>query len=118
MVAKKKSKKSKSTKAKAPKKSAAPKKPPARKKGVAEREHGPASWLLPTVEGTYAKLVPRDQAESAPGSKAIKGSAGKSVFKSALQPKRGEEVLAPVDQNLWRDRLAEYKKRKAQAATR
>ena len=118
MVAKKKSKKSKSAKAKAPKKSAAPRKLVARKKGVAEREHGPASWLLPTVEGTYTKLVPRDQAQSAPGSKAIKGSAGKSVFKSALQPQRGEEVLAPADQNLWRDRLAEYKRRKAQAATR
>jgi hypothetical protein len=114
MVAKKKTKKSKSVKAKPSKKSTAPKNVSRRKKGVAEREHGPASWLLPTVEATYTSLRPRDaQVKPAAGSKAIARSTGRVAFKSALQPQRGEEVLASADQKLWRDRLAEYKKRKA-----
>ena len=74
MAAKKKIKKSKNIKSKSGAKPKSPKTVLTRKKGVAEREHGPASWLLPTVEGTYTKLMPRDaQDKPAAGSKAQSG---------------------------------------------
>lgn len=135
MAIKKKSKKSKSVKAKSTVKvkagvktqAIAKAKPPAkakgttklapRKKGEREREHGPVSWLLPTLESSYTRLRPRAAAEPAPLN-AVKSATGAPTFKSTLQPGRGEEVLAPPQQSLWRERLVEYKKRKAQAAAR
>ena len=117
MAARKKIKKSKSVKSKVAVKVAP------RKKGVARREHGPANWFLPTVESAYTQLKPRDTQEAPAASvKSAKRSAkpvrAKSAFTSALQPERGQDVLEVVDNNLWRDRLAEYKKRKAAAAAR
>jgi hypothetical protein len=84
-----------------------------------EREGGPRGWLNPILESAYSRLVPRDQPEPAamaapPGAPGLALAA--PAFASRLQPQRGEEVLAPVDQNLWLDRLAEYKRRKAAAA--
>jgi hypothetical protein len=119
MATKKKTVKSKSMKSRSSAESKAPKKTAKRKKGVAERERGPASWFLPTVEATYTKLKPRD-AEEQPAGPATRAKrlTGKPAFKSALQPQSGEEVLAVADHNLWRDRLTEYKRRKAQAAAR
>ena len=89
-----------------------------------ERERGPRGWLIPILESSYTKLVPRDLAENheenlgettpadTSGSLALAGMA-KNNFRSVLQPGRGEGVLAAVDQNLWLERLAEYKRRKA-----
>jgi len=68
-------------------------------------------------ESTYTKLMPRDQAEaeardavSEPSATAAESDA---TFTSRLRPGEGENVLATVDQDLWVDRLAKYKRRKA-----
>ena len=73
---------------------------------------------MPTVESSYTKLKPRAQEPRAASVKGAKRASTKSAFESVLQPKRGEEVLEVADKNLWRDRLSEYKKRKAEAAAR
>ncbi len=117
-MASKKKKKSNSTKSKVATKFVPP------KKGTAEREHGPAKWFLPTVESTYTKLKPHEAPQPSAASRKsangelLKKVVSKTTFRSALQPERGEEVLGLADSNLWRDRLSEYKKRKAQAAAR
>lgn len=82
-----------------------------------EHEMGPREWLFPMRESTYTKLIPRDQAEaeardavSEPSTTAAKSDA---TFTSRLRPGERENVLATVDQDLWVDRLAKYKRRKA-----
>jgi hypothetical protein len=82
-----------------------------------EHEMGPREWLFPMRESTYTKLIPRDQAEaearaavSEPSATAAESDA---TFTSRLRPGEGENVLATVDQDLWVDRLAKYKRRKA-----
>jgi hypothetical protein len=82
-----------------------------------ELEIGPREWLFPMRESTYPKLIPRDQAEaegraavSEPSATAAESDA---TFTSRLRPGEGENVLATVDQDLWVDRLAKYKRRKA-----
>ncbi|HVR98063.1 MAG TPA: hypothetical protein VMW27_15705 [Thermoanaerobaculia bacterium] len=92
------------------------KKAPVKKLTVA-REEGPRGWFLPILESAYTRLVPRDQAETGTrGARTTRGAATRGAFRSHLQPDRGEEVLAPVPQDLWRDRLAEYQRRKGAAA--
>jgi photosystem II stability/assembly factor-like uncharacterized protein len=80
-----------------------------------EREKGPRGWLFPNLEWVYTKLVPREQAEAEPRTAEEGAAVGTDVefesFRSTLQPDRGENVLAGVDQDLWLDRLAEYKHR-------
>jgi hypothetical protein len=117
MAARKKPKTKKSKRIKSKSLAKTLKKRPARQPGVAERESGPVSWLLPTVESAYTRLGPRDAPEQPlVPEKGARRAPGKPLFKSALQPKRGEEVLELADKNLWRDRLSEYKKRKAEVA--
>jgi len=115
MAVKKKSTKPSTANAKPLEKETVSGKRPKRKRGEIERERGPISWLLPIVESSYTKLRPRAAEEPASVKSAV-SAAGLPAFKSVLQPGRGEEVLAPANQNLWLDLLAEYKKRKAQAA--
>ena len=80
-----------------------------------ERERGPRGWLFPNLEWVYTKLVPREQPEVEPSTAEESAAVGTDVefesFRSTLQPDRGENVLAGVDQDLWLDRLAEYKHR-------
>jgi photosystem II stability/assembly factor-like uncharacterized protein len=80
-----------------------------------ERERGPRGWLLPNLEWVYTKLVPREQPEVEPSTAEESAAVGTDEefesFTSTLQPDRGENVLATVNQDLWLDRLAEYKHR-------
>ncbi len=89
---------------------------------VAERDVGPRGWLLPIMESAYSRLVPRGQAVAAFPSQPITMEASESAlrpsgadgrFKSLYRPGLGEEALAPVDQNLWLERLGEYRSRVA-----
>jgi len=80
-----------------------------------ERERGPRGWLFPNMEWVYTTLVPREQPEGQPRTAEESAAVGTDVefesFRSTLQPDRGENVLAEVNQDLWLDRLAEYKRR-------
>ena len=85
-----------------------------------EREGGPRKWLIPILESAYTALVPREQAaEVAAPSRAARALSaavnGAKVFRSRLQPGRGENVLATPHHELWVDRLKEFKQRKAAA---
>jgi photosystem II stability/assembly factor-like uncharacterized protein len=82
---------------------------------VVEREKGPRGWLFPILESAYTRLIPRDQAEEPDDVTGLSAAAadGAETFRSTLQPGRGENVLAAVSQDLWVDRLADYKRRKA-----
>ena len=88
---------------------------------VRARESGPRKWLLPTLESSYAQLVPREQYEAqvaATRGAAVSGSrAAPRMSRSALQPEGQGALLAPVGDNVWIDRLAEYRTRKAAAVT-
>jgi hypothetical protein len=79
------------------------------------RERGPREWLFPNLEWLYTKLVPREQPEVGPStaeeSVAVGTDEESESFRSTLHPDRGENVLAAVNQDLWLDRLAEYKHR-------
>ena len=80
-----------------------------------EHEIGPHEWLFPMRESTYTKLVPRDKAEGRAAVSEPSATADESdeTFTSRLRPGEGENVLATVAQDLWVDRLAKYKRRKA-----
>src|SRR5947209_7924384 len=78
-----------------------------------EREGGPAKWFLPIMESAYSRLAPIGEPEPKMAMKT--GAAGKTQFKSRLQPQKGEEVLAPVRQDRWLDILSQYKQRKSQS---
>jgi hypothetical protein len=78
------------------------------------REAGPRKWLLPVLEEAYTQLVPREEAPPAPSRLA----AGAKDFRSRLQPGRGLEILATVGQNVWLDRVREYRERAASAMAR
>jgi len=122
MAAKKKVKKSKSAMSKSSAKLKVAKKAATRKKGTAAREHGPAEWFLPTVEGTYTKLMPRALESAASPAKgatrALASATAAPVFRAVPQSVRAQEVPEVADRSLWRDRLSEYKKRKATAVAR
>lgn len=82
------------------------------------RESGPRKWLLPTMESSYALLVPRERYEAsiaARGGAEAARAGGPRITRSTIQPERGEAALATVDQTLWIDRIAEYRQRKAAA---
>lgn len=66
-----------------------------RKRRKREREGGPREWLLPLREATYARLAPR--------------SAGGPLAAAAA-------ASMPPGDELWVDRLAAFKQRKAAAA--
>jgi hypothetical protein len=87
---------------------------------VFPREGGPRKWLFPILESAYTKLVTREQAETAAPLAEARVPAAipekSPTFQSRLQPGRGEDVLASVNQNFWLENLREYKKRKASAA--
>jgi hypothetical protein len=79
------------------------------------RESGPAKWLFPQLEATYARLVPREQAEAdyaAARPKKAKRKGGAKAYASQYQEDQGEEVLQPCPSDFWAQRLAEYKRRK------
>lgn len=77
-----------------------------------ERDEGPRSWFLSRMVETYSRLAPRGEPiAAAPAATPAAGEA----FRSSLQPGEGESVLAQVDSTIWRQRLAEYKRRKAAA---
>lgn len=92
-------------------------KPPA-ELAVFARESGPRGWFLPLLESAYTKLTPRGEEESVAAAGPPASSLGGEAFESTLQPGRSAEVLASVAQDLWVNRLAEYKRRKAAAAAR
>jgi photosystem II stability/assembly factor-like uncharacterized protein len=75
------------------------------------REGGPRKWLLPILESAYTRLTPRDQAKAAAASAVT--TVPKGMFHSRLQPGRGEDTLAAVDQDVWLNRIREYRKRVA-----
>jgi photosystem II stability/assembly factor-like uncharacterized protein len=96
-----------------------------------EEDKGPAEWLIPVLESSYSKLVPREHiigkeisAETVtrrPGSK--KRQKGKlpiekeSSLLSRLQPEhKREEVLSDISYDYWYHILKEYKQRKARSA--
>ncbi|MCE7989078.1 MAG: hypothetical protein DYG89_48615 [Caldilinea sp. CFX5] len=79
---------------------------------VLSAERGPLGWFLPRIEETYSRLAPRD---AAPPPTPAAMPLGGEAFASNLQPGQGESVLAQVSPTVWRDRLAEYKQRKAAA---
>src|SRR5215831_16236727 len=84
------------------------------------REGGPRKWLFPTLESAYTRLTEPGQIESrepAPArtDRAVRGRAA-VAFRSHLQPGEGENVLHVPDQDLWLERLREYKQRKAASA--
>jgi hypothetical protein len=76
-----------------------------------EEEEGPRGWFLPTVEASYARLVPREA--SPPPSPKARPAPGKKFFASSLQPGEDESVLAEVRMTVWRERLEEYRRRKS-----
>jgi photosystem II stability/assembly factor-like uncharacterized protein len=82
-----------------------------------EHEMGPREWLFPILESTYTKLIPRDQAEAeardAVSEPSTTAAESDETFTSRLRPGEAENVLATVAQDLWVDRLAKYKRRKA-----
>jgi len=82
---------------------------------VAKRDEGPQGWFLPVVESAYTRLLPSGAA--AMPSPRVKPAAG-DAFESSLQPGEGESVLAQVGYTVWRELLAEYKRRKAAAVPR
>src|SRR5207253_5732445 len=84
-----------------------------------EREAGPRGWLFPIMEAAYSKLVPRGEAVPTPPppaslraaaavAQAARASEEDGQFRSRYQPGLGEEVLAPLEPNLWLRRLEEY----------
>jgi hypothetical protein len=84
-----------------------------RKIQVRPRDEGPGGWYVPLMESVYTRLDER-------GTEAARVPVARTVapggFTSRLQPGRGDSVLASVGQTAWRDRLAEYKRRKVAAA--
>jgi photosystem II stability/assembly factor-like uncharacterized protein len=89
----------------------------ARKAAVAIRESGPRKWLFPILESAYTVLAPRDAEASRNAPAATRGRsrgvATSLAFRSHLQPGEGETVLAAPSEDLWLQRLREYKERKA-----
>jgi hypothetical protein len=98
-----------------------------------EPEGGPRSWLIPFLEASYSRIVPRsdlppdaDRAalESAAVAAAIKGRppgprrrAEEALpLRSTLQPGLGDEVLQDLPRDFWLRRLQEYQQRKSDAA--
>jgi len=88
---------------------------PAKEKLAVERESGPRGWIIPTLESTYTKLVPRDEPEPVAPPTARTRRGGAERFRSRLQPGQGAAVLFRAPQDLWVDRLAEYQRRRAAA---
>jgi photosystem II stability/assembly factor-like uncharacterized protein len=82
------------------------------KSALYPREGGPRKWLLPVLEEAYTQLVPREEASPPTPSRL---AAGAKTFRSRLQPGRGLEILATVGQNVWLDRVREYRERAASA---
>lgn len=66
--------------------------------GKARRDKGPRRWFMEQRKATYAKLVPRGAEEN------------RAPLAAALNAD-----MIVVDQDLWIDRLAEYKRRKVEA---
>ncbi len=80
------------------------------------RETGPRKWLLPILEASYTKLVPRDRKERIKRlASSLSGGTRSRGFRSRLQPGRGVDVLDEGGQNLWLDRIREYRERVAAA---
>ena len=91
-----------------------------RRANVFPRESGPRKWVLPTMESGYTRLVSREQYEAdaaARGTGTTRSGGARAtaptMSRSTLRPDRGATVLAEVGQNLWLDRLATYRQRKA-----
>jgi photosystem II stability/assembly factor-like uncharacterized protein len=82
-----------------------------------EREAGPQGWLPPILESAYTRLIPREQAEAEAHEnftgQSTAAAEGEEIYRSRLQPGNGENVFAALSQDLWVDRLADYKRRKA-----
>jgi hypothetical protein len=80
---------------------------------AAESGFGPEDWLFPTLESAYARLIPRDQPETQTRAAATEPSASTATFASRFRSGEGESFLATAARDLWVDRLAKYKRRKA-----
>lgn len=86
------------------------------KRKLIEREdEGPRSWFLEQVEASYSRLAASDVALPKIAAAVIKGVA---AFKSVLRSGQGIGALIAAAPNLWQERLAEYKRRKAISAVR
>ncbi len=79
---------------------------------ILERDEGPLGWFMPLMEETYTRLAPRGVA--IPPSPTATPASG-APFESSHQPGASESVLSPVSKSVWRERLAEYKRRKGSA---
>jgi hypothetical protein len=78
-------------------------------KEPAARERGPAGWLLPILESAYTRLIPREVYEQEIAAR------GPSIAAADVES-TPRPTLSDAPQNLWQDRLAEYKRRKLTAA--
>ena len=90
-----------------------------------ERDGGPASWLVPLMESSAARMVPRDQAVSERSQATAERSAVRAALRSpATAAARTGSVLSPgasnvltdMDRDFWRRTIQEYHDRKAQHA--
>lgn len=79
--------------------------------GAEREDEGPLEWFLPQMEETYSRLAPKGAPPPAP----VAAAAGMTAFASSHQPGVGESVFHRPSKDVWRDRLAKYKNRKASA---
>ena len=96
--------------------------------------HGPERWLIPFLEQRYTRLAPKQAMPPAEAAEAeavyqrdqqaeiqrrlAARQAGEREhtggrFESALQPGRGEEILAEPSPAFWRDTMLTYRQRQA-----
>lgn len=99
-------------------------------KAVERQDGGPREWLVPMLEGTYSRLVPKEQEPAEEQLVKAEAEAAKSrekkpremtppparALESRLQPGRGSDVLADTPRDFWTKLLREHQERKAQAA--
>jgi hypothetical protein len=79
-----------------------------------EREGGPLGWFVPQVEGTYSRLESPASLADRPTRPAAarKGAAPRGMVRPQMT---GPGLVDAAPADLWIDRLAEYKQRKAAA---
>src|SRR5215207_9954683 len=70
-------------------KKASGKKAAYKKSKAVEREEGPLGWLVPTLEASYTRLVPREEYEAAQAAAAKDAAASKAAGKKAGAKKAG-----------------------------
>ena len=74
-----------------------------------QRDEGPGSWFLATIESSYTRLA----SAGAPPRSTPSAQPSGEPFASVLHPGQDETVLAELPATFWVDLLKEYKARKA-----